>query len=51
VNLKKIGTWVLVAFLIWWVIQQPHAAAGTVHNLGHVATHAANGLSAFASNL
>jgi hypothetical protein len=51
VNLKRIGWWVAIAFALWWVIEQPHAAAGAVHNLGTLASHAANALGTFASSI
>jgi hypothetical protein len=51
VNLKTILTWALVAFLIWWVIQQPTQAAHLVHNIGTFLTEAASGLSHFVSSI
>jgi len=51
VNLKTILTWALVAFLIWWVIQQPTQAAHLVHNIGSFLTEAASGLSHFVSSI
>jgi hypothetical protein len=51
VNLKTILTWALVAFVIWWVIQQPTQAAHLVHNFGSFLTTAANGLSHFVSSI
>ncbi len=50
-NLKTILTWALVAFLIWWVIQQPTQAAHLVHNIGTFLTEAASGLSHFVSSI
>lgn len=50
-NLKTILTWALVAFAIWWVIQQPTQAAHLVHNIGSLLTTAANGLSHFVSSI
>ena len=50
-NLKTILTWALVAFLIWWVIQQPTQAAHLVHNIGSFLTEAASGLSHFVSSI
>jgi hypothetical protein len=51
VNLKTILTWGLVAFLIWWVIQQPTQAAHLVHNIGSFLTSSASGLSHFVSSI
>ena len=33
-KLSKILTYVAIAFVIWWVIQQPTSAAHLVHNIG-----------------
>jgi hypothetical protein len=51
VKLKTILTWAGVAFLIWWIIQQPTAAAHLVHNIGGLLTTAAGGLSHFVSSI
>jgi hypothetical protein len=51
VNLKTVLTWAGVAFLIWWVIQQPTNAAHLVHNIGNLLTTAASGLSHFVSSI
>jgi hypothetical protein len=47
VNLKTILGWAVVAFLIWWVIEQPSGAAHVVHNIGTFLTAAAHGISSF----
>jgi hypothetical protein len=47
VSLKTIAGWAVVAFLIWWVIEQPDGAAHVVHNIGDFLTSAANGISRF----
>jgi hypothetical protein len=47
VNLKTIAGWAVVAFLIWWVIEQPTGAAHVVHNLGDFLSSAAGGISRF----
>ena len=44
-NLKTILGWVAIAFVVWFVIMQPHAAMSIVHNIGHFLTSAAHGLS------
>ena len=36
-KLSKILTYVAIAFVIWWVIQQPTSAAHLVHNIGDAA--------------
>ena len=48
--MKRIVLWALVAFAVWWVIQDPTSAAGLVHAIGRFLTHAASSLSAFASD-
>jgi hypothetical protein len=49
VNLKTILGWAVVAFLIWWIIEQPDGAAHVVHNIGTFLTTAAHGISHFFS--
>ncbi len=50
-KLKSVLTWAGVAFLIWWVIQQPTSAAHLVHNIGNLLSTSANGLSHFVANI
>ena len=40
-----------IAFVIWWVIQQPTSAAHLVHNIGTLLTNAAHGLSHFVASI
>lgn len=49
--LKKILSWALVAFLVWWVATDPRGAANVGHGLMTAAGHLASSLSAFASGL
>jgi hypothetical protein len=51
VNLKTIAGWAAVAFIVWWVIQQPTSAAHLVHNIGTFLSTAATGLSHFVSSI
>jgi hypothetical protein len=51
VSLKTIAGWAVVAFLIWWVIEQPDGAAHVVHNIGTFLTTAAHGISSFFSKV
>ncbi len=46
-NLKTLLGWAGVAFVVWWVIQQPTGAAHIVHNIGTFLTTAAHGMSGF----
>ena len=50
-NLKTVLTWAAVAFVLWWIIQQPTSAAHLVHNIGSILTTAAHGLSSFISSI
>ena len=50
-KLKTVLTWAAVAFVLWWIIQQPTSAAHLVHNIGSILTTAAHGLSDFISSL
>jgi hypothetical protein len=47
VNLKSILGWLALAFVVWWIIEQPSGAAHVVHNIGTFLTSAAHGLSNF----
>jgi hypothetical protein len=47
VNLKSILGWLAIAFVVWWVIEQPTGAAHVVHNIGTFLTSVAHGLSNF----
>jgi hypothetical protein len=51
VNLKTILGWLALAFVIWWVIEQPTAAAHVVHNIGTFLTTAAHGISNFFASI
>jgi hypothetical protein len=51
VKLKTILQYAAIAFVIWWVIAQPQAAAHLVHNIGTLLTTAATGLSHFISSI
>jgi hypothetical protein len=51
VKLKTILTYAGIAFVVWWVIQQPTAAAHLVHNIGSLLTTAATGLSHFVASI
>lgn len=51
VSVKKLATWAGLAFLVWWVVQQPTSAAHLVHNIGTFLSSAANGLSHFVTSI
>ena len=50
-NLKQILTYAAIAFVIWWVIQEPTSAAHLVHNIGKLLSEAAHGISSFVANI
>jgi hypothetical protein len=51
VNLKTVVGWAVVAFLIWWVIEQPDGAANIVHHVGHFLATIAAGITSFFSKV
>jgi hypothetical protein len=51
VKLKTILGWLAVAFIVWWVIEQPTGAAHIVHNIATFLTTVASGLSHFFSSV
>ena len=50
-KLGNVIKWLLVAFIVWWVIQEPGNAAHLVHNIGNLLTSAAHGLSNFVASI
>jgi hypothetical protein len=51
VKLGNIVKWLVVAFVVWWVIQEPENAAHLVHNIGSFLSSAAVGLSHFVASI
>jgi hypothetical protein len=51
VTLKKVVTWLVVAFVVFYVIQAPEASAQIVRNAGHALGDAASSLAAFVGSL
>jgi hypothetical protein len=51
VNLKKVITWLVVAFAIWYVIQNPEDSADMVRTAGTALGDAATSLSEFVGSL
>jgi len=51
VSLKTILGWLAVAFIIWWIIEQPTGAAHVVHNIASFLTAVAAGLSRFFASI
>ena len=50
-NLKKVLTWLVVAFVVWYVIQAPESSAEIVRNAGEALGDAASSLAAFVTSL
>ena len=50
-TLKKVVAWLIVAFVIFYVIQAPEAAAQIVKNVGQALGNAASSLAAFIGSL
>lgn len=50
-KLKTILTYAIIAFAIWWVVQEPTSAAHLVHNIGTLLSDAAHGLSSFVASI
>jgi hypothetical protein len=51
VKLSNILKWVVLAFIVWWVIQQPASAGHLVHNIGSLLSQAAHGVSNFVASI
>ena len=51
VNIKKLLTWLVVAFVVFYVIQAPDASAQIVRNAGHALGTAASSLASFVGKL
>ena len=50
-NVKSVLGWLAIAFVVWWIIEQPNGAAHVVMNIGHWLTSAAHGLSNFYASI
>jgi large-conductance mechanosensitive channel len=51
VNLKKVVTWLIVAFVVFYVIQAPEQSAQIVRNAGTALGDAASSLANFVGSL
>jgi hypothetical protein len=51
VNAKAIAGWAVLAFVIWWILVEPAAAAHVVHNIGAFLSSAAHGISTFITSI
>ncbi len=50
-NLKKVLTWLVVAFVVFYVIQAPESSAQLVRNAGEALGDAAQSLANFVASL
>ena len=50
-NLKKVVAWLIVAFVVFYVIQAPEQSAQIVRNAGEAIGNAANSFAAFIGSL
>ncbi|SFL66859.1 hypothetical protein SAMN04488085_11531 [Geodermatophilus ruber] len=50
-NLKKVLTWLVVAFVVFYVIQAPESSAEIVRNAGQALGDAASSLANFVGSL
>ncbi len=50
-NLKTIAGWAALAFIVWFVIEQPANAGHIVHNIGSFLATAASGFSHFVASI
>ncbi len=50
-NVKTLAGWAVLAFVVWWVVMQPHNATQIVHSIGAFLSTAAAGLSHFAASI
>ncbi len=48
---SRILTYLVIAFVIWWVIQEPASAGHLVHNIGSLLSQAAHGMSSFVASI
>jgi hypothetical protein len=51
VNLKKVITWLVVAFIVFYIVQAPESSAQLVRNAGHALGDAASSLATFVGSL
>jgi hypothetical protein len=51
VNARTVAGWAAIAFVVWWVIEQPAGAAHLVHNIGTFLSTSADRLSRWMATL
>ena len=50
-SLKTVLGWLALAFVLWWIIEEPESAAAVVRDIGNFLSNAANGIARFFSSL
>jgi len=50
-NFRLVITYAAIAFVVWWVIQEPSGATQIIRNIGTSLMVAANGLSHFVASI
>ena len=50
-SVKSIVGWIVLAFIVWWILVEPAAAAHVVHNIGAFLSAAAHSLSTFVTSI
>lgn len=48
---RQIISYLAIAFVIWWVVQEPANAAHLIHNIAGLLTTAARGLANFVAKI
>jgi len=51
VNAKSIAGWAALAFIVWFVLVEPTAAAHVVHNIGAFLSSAAHSITTFFTSI
>jgi hypothetical protein len=51
VKLRTILGWLAVAFIVWWIIEDPSGASHVVHNISVFLTSLAHGISRYFASL
>ena len=50
-SLRTVLGWLAVAFILWWIIEEPQQAAAVVRDIGDFLSNAAHGVATFFSSL
>lgn len=48
---RQIIGYLAIAFVIWWLIQEPASAGHLIHNIGALLSQAAHGMSTFIASI